>query len=300
MFFSKPFRASLFALAVILNIIFASFYNGALASAFPDGSVIYLIILYFILYAVPLILYFAVTGEKPEYIFKPKPLGIGNIIVIIGISLFIQPVLMFIATVSSFAFGSETTEYMKDLANMPVLYTFLSTAFLPAVFEELCYRGIVFSNMREKSIVKACAFTGLIFGMSHLNGEQFFYAFFMGVVFCVMVYKTGSLFASILSHFTINFSQTALVLYSVKNGLYDSAQTVSPREQFFQAVLPALYMLVPLILLWTVFLYINRPKETDGLIIETEEAVDYRENHDSLITAPFVITVIIFILNLLS
>lgn len=300
MFFSKPFRASLFALAVILNIIFASFYNSVLSSVFSKDSVVYLAVLYFILYAVPLILYFALTGENAKYVFKITPIGIGNIIVIICISIFIQPLLMFISTLSSVVFGSETTQYLKGFANAPIFYTFLSTAIFPAVFEELCYRGVVFSNMREKSISKACIFTGLIFGISHLNGEQFFYAFFMGVVFCVMVYKTGSVFASMLSHFTINFSQTALALYSAKNTIYDSAQSFSVKDRIFISAVPALYMLVPLIFMFALFLYINRPLESDGIIIETEEAIDFSENNDRLITAPFIILVIIFIFSLFS
>ena len=59
-------------------------------------------------------------------------------------------------------------------------------------------------------------------------------------------------------------------------------------------------MLVPLIFMFALFLYINRPAESDGIIIETEEAIDFSENNDRLITAPFIILVIIFIFSLFS
>ena len=65
-------------------------------------------------------------------------------------------------------------------------------------------------------------------------------------------------------------------------------------------IVPALYMLVPLIFMFALFLYINRPVEADGIIIETEEAIDFSENNDRLITAPFIILVIIFIFSLFS
>ena len=46
--------------------------------------------------------------------------------------------------------------------------------------------------------------SGLVFGLFHLNINQFCYAFVIGVVFAFLVEATGSIWSSVLAHFAIN------------------------------------------------------------------------------------------------
>ena len=49
--------------------------------------------------------------------------------------------------------------------------------------------------------ILACA---LLFALLHLNPQQFLYAFLVGFIFCFLVERTDSLYASILPHMIIN------------------------------------------------------------------------------------------------
>ena len=44
----------------------------------------------------------------------------------------------------------------------------------------------------------------MVFGVMHRNLNQFFYAAVLGVVFCILVEITGSIYASMAAHFAIN------------------------------------------------------------------------------------------------
>jgi hypothetical protein len=65
-------------------------------------------------------------------------------------------------------------------------------------------RGVILGNYKHVSIKKAALMNGLMFGILHLNINQFVYAFVLGVVMAYIVYYTGSIFPSMLLHFCIN------------------------------------------------------------------------------------------------
>ena len=298
--FSRSTKANIFSLMVNIFMILYGIFGVFIAQIFGSGSFITLIISQIVVFIIPFMLYFFISGDSIKDMFKIKKISIANIIIIALISIFIQPILMAISAVSSYFFGSSTTDYVSSMKDMPIYMIVLTTAVFPAIFEELTYRGIVFSNLRNKSITKACVFTGLLFGMAHLNGEQFFYAFFMGAVLSYFVYKTGSILSSIVSHFTINFSQTMLMLYYLNAGILE--ETASQNASFFETLQAsftlAAFAVIPLLLLFYLFEYVNRDKkeELNEIVIENENILDYNVDYDEkLITVPFIANFAIFL-----
>ncbi len=298
--FSRSTKANIFSLMVNIFMILYGIFGIFIAQIFGSGSFITLIISQIVVFIIPFMLYFFISGDSVKDMFKIKKISIANIIIIALISIFIQPILMAISSISSYFFGSSTTDYVSSMKDMPIYMIVLTTAVFPAIMEELTYRGIVFSNLRNKSITKACVFTGLLFGMAHLNGEQFFYAFFMGAVLSYFVYKTGSIFSSIVSHFTINFTQTMLMLYYLNTGILE--ETASQSTSFFETLQAsftlAAFAVIPLLLLFYLFEYVNRDKkeELNEIVIENENILDYNKDYDEkLITAPFIANFAIFL-----
>ena len=80
----------------------------------------------------------------------------------------------------------------------------LTVAFIPAVCEEIMFRGALYQGYREQGILKGAVVCGLLFGLMHRNVNQFFYASAMGILFCLLVEATGSIFYSMEAHFLIN------------------------------------------------------------------------------------------------
>ncbi|MGE4214742.1 MAG: CPBP family glutamic-type intramembrane protease [Anaerotignaceae bacterium] len=201
---------------------------------------------------------------------------------------------MLISTLSAIIFPNNISNVFEVYATYPLWFVILSIAIIPAFCEELFFRGIVFSNYRNVSFLKASLACGFIFGMAHMDGQQFFYAFFMGIIFCYLVYKTRSIFASIISHFTINCSQSLLAYYIYNSNKISlsAAQTQVTADTLVAAMQSALLTFPMLVLVFYIFHRYNNKH----LLLETEEAVDfaYLPTNDKVINAPLVINFIIF------
>lgn len=73
------------------------------------------------------------------------------------------------------------------------------------VFEEILFRKILIDRIRLYGDKAAILVSAFIFGLSHGNFYQFFYAFFIGIVFAYIYIRTGRLRYTILFHMAINF-----------------------------------------------------------------------------------------------
>lgn len=128
---------------------------------------------------------------------------------------------------------------------------------------------------------------GKLHGMAHLNFQQFTYAAIMGIIFCYFVYKTGSVFSSMLSHFVINGIQTILSALMLKTVSVQAANEQA-KNVVFSDLVPflnfALISIIPLIFLFIIFAQHN-PKENRNHVTQS----------DKIFNLPLFILVVIFI-----
>ncbi|MGL5084239.1 MAG: lysostaphin resistance A-like protein [Clostridium sp.] len=83
---------------------------------------------------------------------------------------------------------------------------FVQTVIIASVFEEVIYRGIIFSGMLKKySPKKAIIVSAFIFGLVHLNLPQGLNAFVLGILLATVYYYTRSLYICMFMHATNNF-----------------------------------------------------------------------------------------------
>ncbi len=94
------------------------------------------------------------------------------------------------------------------------LGVFLSIALLPAVFEELFFRGILLRDMQGSVWTKVLLCGGL-FALYHQNPAQTVYQFACGCCFTLVALRAGSFLPTVLSHFLNN----AIVLILYVNGV---------------------------------------------------------------------------------
>ena len=94
------------------------------------------------------------------------------------------------------------------------IFGMFAIAVLGPVLEEVLFRGAIQGFLMRKfnnpwvGIVIASA----IFGIVHMNPIQVFYAFFLGLVFGWLYYRTGSLMPCIVGH-VLNNSLAAVTMY---------------------------------------------------------------------------------------
>lgn len=89
--------------------------------------------------------------------------------------------------------------------NIGSLFLFIFfAAVLPAIGEEMLFRGSMAKAYREKGYLFAILFSAMMFSLMHGNPLQLIHQFFLGIVCAVVYFATKSLWASILLHFCNN------------------------------------------------------------------------------------------------
>ncbi len=92
-------------------------------------------------------------------------------------------------------------------SGQPIWWQLFLVALLPAVCEELAFRGFILSGLlRRMSAPTAIIVSGFLFGFFHMNPQQLLTATVLGWILGLIATRTGSLLPGILFHFANNAS----------------------------------------------------------------------------------------------
>ncbi len=96
-------------------------------------------------------------------------------------------------------------ESMEQMYSPSLFMQLLCLGILTPLSEELVYRALVYKRMREQSGFLASAiYSTLVFAILHVYFVQIIYAFIMGMIFCYLYEKFGSIRAPAAAHMAAN------------------------------------------------------------------------------------------------
>ena len=124
----------------------------------------------------------------------------------------------------------EETERVLVQANGPgeFLFVLLVVALVPAVSEELLFRGLVQRNLEAASGWKGPVIAGIIFGLNHFNPFTLVPLVALGVYFGFIVYRAGNITLSISAHFFNNFIACAATYLRLDDNFVALAPGAAP------------------------------------------------------------------------
>lgn len=129
--------------------------------------------------------------------------------------IFLLTVLCFMVAGYVNAISVLFTENVMVAAMAGVKYRFWESvivyAVLPALVEELLFRGCIFRGIPDKRT--AVIVSALLFALLHMNFNQMSYAFIMGIFFALMVTVTDNLTTSIVIHLLFNSINLVFVAF---------------------------------------------------------------------------------------
>ena len=89
--------------------------------------------------------------------------------------------------------------------NISLIFSLVSIAILPAIFEELIIRGILFDNLiKNNSLIKSIIITTIIFSAIHMSIPKLPMLVLGAVFTCYIYYKTRNILYAMLIHLTAN------------------------------------------------------------------------------------------------
>ena len=113
-----------------------------------------------------------------------------------------------------------TEQFMQATTFGGLIINILLMAVLPAIGEELTFRGVLmnFFEVKGKRVHLAIWCTAILFSAIHLQFYGFVPRMLMGALFGYMLVWTGSLWVPILMHFTNNAAAVLLYFVSLRAG----------------------------------------------------------------------------------
>ena len=109
----------------------------------------------------------------------------------------------------------------EPLAWYEIVMSFVTVAIVPAICEEILFRGVILTHLLPYGRTVAIIGSGLLFGLMHGNPLQLFYTSLLGVVLGYVYLKTRSIAVCMVLHF-VNNSISVL-----QSALYDRSPNAS-------------------------------------------------------------------------
>lgn len=218
----------------------------------------------------PFILGWLFHGKIPEYLSLNKPVTFDSVILVLVLSFAASPFVNFIGEINA---NMQLPEWLSGVENWMknaedkaaelteaflkvetlggMLFNLFMIAFLPAIGEELLFRGVIqriFTGWTRNSHW-GIWISALLFSALHMQFYGFIPRLFLGVLFGYLLVWSGSMWLSIIAHF-INNAVAVVAMYLIdKNLLSPEIEEIgSTSDSYYLAVvsfvLIAVFMLL--------------------------------------------------------
>lgn len=164
--------------------------------------------------ALPGIYYLLVQRRPVKESLGIRSLNWKQWLLLIPLAVCIDKIALYVNVVSQLLVPNRVAVHMEEMmAGCPFPVAFFVVAVTPAVCEELIYRGILYRNYRKLNPWGAVFLSAFLFGIMHMNLNQFSYAFVLGILFAMVNEITDCSLPGFLFHLYIN-GRSVVLLYA--------------------------------------------------------------------------------------
>ena len=206
-------------LALIILLTAWVFSTGSEFSILANNVLSELVIL---IPAIATILY---CGDRLRVVIPFKRIKISSALLTVLYVVMLFPLVTFINSVSMLFVDNTVVGLSDQILGMPMWQMFLSIGIFGPFVEEVVFRGFFLqSYQRTGRIIASMILSSILFGLMHMNFNQFAYGAVMGLMLALLVEATGSVLTSFIAHATFN-SIEVILMYATSD-LIDSAENM--------------------------------------------------------------------------
>lgn len=248
--------------AVMLTVFCYDFYS-------EHYTTIYLLMNSFNVCVVGTVVLFIVLRRLPAVKIEKRKLKFKQLILLIMMmyglaqvgSMMGMPVDTILSLPSAFNSGADdVTKILQDniIFSSNTFVRIICVGILPAIFEELLFRKFLIDRTIRHGEFISCAMSGIMFGLWHGNFQQFFFAFFIGVLFAFVYIRTGNIIYTMIMHASMNLVTSSVTVELLtellrRTGIDMNSGTVNT-DIDPDMVLKEIVPLLLLIILWVLIL----------------------------------------------
>lgn len=151
-----------------------------------------------------------VATEEAEISGNPAGLLFKSLFVMFGMGIIGSIIAATVNSIFSDNFNISSSSGLTDIFNYNFVLMSVYAVLIAPVIEEIIFRKLLIDRTVGYGKKLAMIMSGFLFGLMHGNIEQFFYTFFIGMIFAYVYIKTGRIWCSILLHMLLNGTSTVL------------------------------------------------------------------------------------------
>ena len=122
----------------------------------------------------------------------------------------------------------QARSWLQSPSYWHLIWILLSMAIIPAICEEFLFRGFVLNQLLVPGhSARAVLVSAVMFGLFHRHLFLFFPGTLAGILFAIMVIRSGTLLTAILAHFTVNASAIVVSNWEINNSFSWLSQPTS-------------------------------------------------------------------------
>lgn len=140
--------------------------------------------------------------------------------------------------------GDLTKSLLVMETPLEFLATLLVIAAIPAIGEELMFRGIIQNYLSKYNPHIAIWVTAFVFSALHLQFAGFLPRFFLGAVLGYLMYWSGSLWLPMIAHFIHNGAQVSMVYAAAQQGENLDVNETTPLPWFAQVIAILIFVII--------------------------------------------------------
>ncbi len=191
-------------LLTVAAAVAGSFLIGIINGIFGGNELVTLLVSQ-VVFFLPTAFYLWENKFDLKETIRLHPIKISTAFLLIVFMYLLIPAITMVNAISlKFTTNTIDTTITGIADEYPLAVGLFIIAVIPSVLEECVYRGVFFNEYRKVSPGKAIVLSGLLFGLAHMNFNQFIYAFLLGMIFSIVVEATDSILSSMVLHFVMN------------------------------------------------------------------------------------------------
>lgn len=169
------------------------------------------------------------TDVTRTYRLYPVPAGAVVWVVLAGICIY--PAVNIINAISQVFIPTPVdSDILYNMSSYPFPVTLFIVAILPAVCEEVVFRGFIFGGYRNNGFLRATIVSSLLFSLFHLDFSKIAFTFVVGIFLCFIVEATGSLISSMICHGILNGISVMIKYAALEASTYEDIEAVSASD----------------------------------------------------------------------
>ncbi len=166
------------------------------------------------------------SGEKLSVLVPIHKIKLSSVFLTLVYVITLYPMVAFANTISMFFVKNAVNELSDDIMQMPMWSMLIALGILGPFVEEFVFRGVLLQTyQRTGRIIGSIVLSSVLFGMMHMNFNQFAYGAIMGAMFALLVEATGSVLSSFIAH--AFFNSTEVIMMYATDGLIGDASELA-------------------------------------------------------------------------